>query len=214
MGAEDDGGPRAATEKLIYSADGKSPLGKLPDPIGWKNWQVGDWLWAVNEDNKPLHPKAGEFTDEECYRQHKDLNIPYNPVRNPELTIGHHLSRRFFTPTIKTFATDMGANILNFQQGRCQDFELNALECIEYYGSKQGLTACKDWYDDYIECVHQSKQKLRIKAMFKKRAIDNHLEYLQGKRTWNETYEPPPKAHAYVEPWFDPKFAGLATRDV
>ena len=34
-------------------------------------------------------------------------------------------------------------------------------------------------YDDYIECVHKSKQNLRVKAMFKKRHIDNHIEYLQ-----------------------------------
>ena len=26
------------------------------------------------------------------------------------------------------------------------------MECIEYYGAKQGITACKDWYDDFIEC--------------------------------------------------------------
>ena len=81
-------------------------------------------------------------------------------------------------------------------------------------------------YDDYIECVHKSKQNLRVKAMFKKRHIDNHIEYLQvgttlrashkftsdligdtfqGKRTYAETYEAPPKAHAYPEPWHDPK---------
>ena len=60
--------------------------------------------------------------------------------------------------------------------------------------------------------------------MFKKRHIDNHIEYLQvdiitfenslqillgkpfqGKRTYAETYEAPPKAHAYPEPWHDPK---------
>ena len=34
----------------------------------------------------------------------------------------------------------------------CADFEIKAIECIEYYGAKQGITACKDWYDDYIEC--------------------------------------------------------------
>ena len=39
--------------------------------------------------------------------------------------------------------------------------------------------ACKDWYDDYIECVHMSKQKLRVKAMLKKRLVDHHLEYIQ-----------------------------------
>ena len=63
--------------------------------------------------------------------------------------------------------------------------------------------------------------------MYKKRHVDNHLEYLQvslipqtqyhsemgsiinmnfqGKRTYAETYEAPPKAHAYTEPWFDAK---------
>merc|ERR1712203_585224 len=55
-----------------------------------------------------------------------------------------------------------------------------------------------------IECVHKSKQNLRVKAMHKKRHVDNHIEYLQGKRTYAETYEAPPKAHAYVEPWHDP----------
>ena len=77
-------------------------------------------------------------------------------------------------------------------------------------------------YDDYIECVHKSKQNLRVKAMHKKRHVDNHIEYLQvghhidedkqiqvsyfqGKRTYGETYEAPPKAHAYVEPWHDAK---------
>ena len=34
----------------------------------------------------------------------------------------------------------------------CADFEMKAMECIEYYGAKQGITACKDWYDDYMEC--------------------------------------------------------------
>jgi hypothetical protein len=29
------------------------------------------------------------------------------------------------------------------------------MECIEYYGMKQGLEACKDWYDDFLECVYQ-----------------------------------------------------------
>ena len=74
--------------------------------------------------------------------------------------------------------------------------------------------------------MHKSKQNLRVKAMFKKRHVDNHIEYLQvdlvlkraqkftsdltgwkfqGKRTYAETYEAPPKAHAYVEPWHDPK---------
>ena len=53
------------------------------------------------------------------------------------------------------------------------------MECIEYYGSKQGMTACKDWYDDFMECQMGAKQRLRMRAMFKKRHIDMHMEYLQ-----------------------------------
>ena len=37
----------------------------------------------------------------------------------------------------------------------------------------------QDWYDDYMECRSGAKQRLRIRAMYKKRHIDNHLEYLQ-----------------------------------
>merc|ERR1719400_1355744 len=52
-----------------------------------------------------------------------------------------------------------------------------------------------------------------VKAMHKKRHVDNHIEYLQGKRTYAETYEAPPKAHAYVEPWHDAKFAHMQTKE-
>ena len=68
--------------------------------------------------------------------------------------------------------------------------------------------------------------------MYKKRHIDNHLEYLQvsselvsrlfgsligntsftflqGKRTWEETYEPPPKYNSFSEPWFDEKYSHM-----
>ena len=38
---------------------------------------------------------------------------------------------------------------------------MKAIECIEYYGAKQGITACKDWYDDYIECQSGERQHLK-----------------------------------------------------
>ena len=94
-----------------------------------------------------------------------------------------------------------------FQGQMCADFELKALECIEYYGAKQGITACKDWYDDYIECStgnvsplslphwqldnldnSGAKQSLRMRAMFKKRHIDNHLEYLQVSQLFGKMF--------------------------
>lgn len=201
---------KGKAEEVISTKDGTSLNAKLPDLLGWKQWQVGDWLFGVEKDRTPVPGTVGSVEDAGSGNKFDiELNTGYNPVKYPDLTIAQHLQRRFHHPYIKSFLSEVGVNIMSFQHSMCADFEINAMECIEYYGAKQGIVACKDWYDDFIECVHKSKQNLRIKAMFKKRQIDNHLEYLQGKRTWDETYEAPPKAHAFVEPWHDQKFANL-----
>ena len=38
-------------------------------------------------------------------------------------------------------------------QGRCFDKQLEAMECLEYYGLNQGATLCRDYYDDFTECT-------------------------------------------------------------
>jgi hypothetical protein len=48
---------------------------------------------------------SGWYTWERCY----------NPVKYPELSIAHHLSRRYFSPHLKNWMTDMGANLTNMQ---------------------------------------------------------------------------------------------------
>ena len=40
----------------------------------------------------------------------------------------------------------------------CQDLEINAWECMEYYGEKRGAVICRDHYDDFVECTHQNIQ--------------------------------------------------------
>ena len=40
----------------------------------------------------------------------------------------------------------------------CQDLEVSAWECMEYYGEKRGAVICRDYYDDFIECTHQNIQ--------------------------------------------------------
>jgi len=179
--------------------------------FGWKNWKIPDEWTVVARDRTPVSPTSGRFgldydldDKDNPNRNVLVLRDQYNPVRHPERSIAYDLMRHW-QPFYKNFLTDMGAYVMSAQAGICADFELKAMECIEYYGAKQGITACKDWYDDYIECQTGAKQWLRIRAMFKKRHIDNHLEYLQGKRTWEETYEKPPKHNAYLEPWFDQK---------
>ena len=34
-------------------------------------------------------------------------------------------------------------------------------------------------------------------------SYDRSDGFLQGKRTWDETYEKPPKYNSYLEPWYD-----------
>ena len=47
----------------------------------------------------------------------------------------------------------------------CSFFEIDAGECMEYYGARRGRYICKDYYDDFQECRYQFKQvrhKFRI----------------------------------------------------
>eukprot|EP00090_Calanus_glacialis_P023376 TRINITY_DN3605_c0_g1_i1.p1 TRINITY_DN3605_c0_g1~~TRINITY_DN3605_c0_g1_i1.p1 ORF type:complete len:197 (-),score=42.23 TRINITY_DN3605_c0_g1_i1:103-693(-) len=183
--------------------------------FGWRNWTLPDEWTTIHRDRTPKEPKENEYGHHGSGPQWTMGEVPViggdkNPVRHSNLTIADHLLR-YWTPFLKTFFTDMGANVMSAQGQRCGDFEIRAMECIEYYGSKQGMTACKDWYDDFMECQMGAKQRLRMRAMFKKRHIDMHMEYLQGKRTWDETYEKPPKYHAYVEPWYNEKWAHVET---
>jgi len=205
----------------------------VSDKLGFKNWKLSDRWMGVESDRTPKTKpeERGRFQHHEDGGANynaggggihflgddwgkKLFEYPFNPVKYPERGIEYALSTQYISPLVKNVFTDMGCNLQNRQGSVCEDFETNAMECLEYYGTKQGLVACKDWYDDYIECVHMSKQKLRVKAMLKKRLVDHHLEYIQGKRTWSETYEPPPKANAFIEPWHDPKFSRMQGREV
>ena len=52
---------------------------------------------------------------------------------------------------------------LTSAEGKCSKPELVALECIEYYGMKQGVKLCRDYYDDFIECV---KSPVTVRQFF------------------------------------------------
>jgi len=185
--------------------------------FGWKHWTIPDSWTVVEGDRTPRSPTSGRFDENDQWQKDsgsfgevftRPARDEENPVRHPQRTIAESLLR-YYSPMMKTFMSDMFANVVSSQSGVCGDFELKALECIEYYGAKQAITACRDWYDDFLECQSGAKQKLRLRAMFKKRHVDNHLEYLQGKRTWDETYEKPPPYNAFVEPWFDEKYSHM-----
>lgn len=178
-----------------------------PGLLGWRNWTMPTPFFKGihtvpregggkydNDPNAPNRPEKWDFFRSD------------DPLLYPERSIAWDLQTRFVSPVFKNFFTDMSAISNNAQGKACEDFELNAMECIEYYGVKQGIDACKDWYDDYLECVNQGKQHLRWKRMHHVRNSQHYLEYLQGKRSKEDLYEPAPKMHAFIEPWIDEKY--------
>jgi len=177
--------------------------------FGWREWDIKLPVHPqFIAETKPSKRCDGSYTGDEFYSYDKPVdnyvNSLYNPVAYPNLSPAWTLHSQFISPWIKTVFTDMSGSANNTAGLHCEKFELNALECMEYYGINQGLTACKDAYDDLMECKFMTKRILRVRHMYKKRNIDNWVEYMQGKRTYEETFEQPPKLHAYLSPYQDP----------
>lgn len=66
----------------------------------------------------------------------------------------------------------------------CSDLELNAMECMEAYGTIKGMTRCRPFFDDLHECRTQFYKKLRHKIMKQERL----KQVLSGERKWSERY--------------------------
>jgi len=177
--------------------------------MGWKDWKIPDG--PITKMERTPHPtRDGSFD-----HQQTDLaNAPdpkvllgtdfFNPVRYPNMSPGWTMWRQYgHMPMWTSGLTKMCGSIKTGAGRRCEGFEVQAMECLEYYGLTQGMDACKDWYDDLMECRYMSKQRLRVKHMWSKRNYDNRLEYIQGKR--DHIFEPPPKFHAFLEPHFKPE---------
>lgn len=62
-------------------------------------------------------------------------------------------------PIIRTPFTDMGASMFTEQNTPfCKNFEIKYMKCIEAYGKPLGDTKCKDFLEDFSECVTKTKQ--------------------------------------------------------
>jgi hypothetical protein len=171
--------------------------------FGWKDWKAPRHP-ILERETKPHPTKDGHYDcGDHWAEQRPDKWAPItdslNPVRYPKLSPSWTLWRQYGMTAPFTNFFNQASGILQTGAGkRCQSFELQAMECLEYYGLKQGMDACKDWYDDLMECRFKTKQQLRTKHMWSKRTYDNRLEYYQGKR--DHVFEEPPKFHAYIEP--------------
>jgi len=173
--------------------------------LNWRNWTfpVSPLIEASTKPGKVDGSYTGDTSDHP-----PTIEMPYeqrNPLKYPNLSNKWQMHQHFITPYLKNYFTDVGALINNGAGHKCEKFEVQAMECMEYYGVGQGVDACKDWYDDLMECRTMTKQRLRVRHMYIQRHFKNHLEYLQGKRTWEETYEEPPKFNSYLNPWEDPR---------
>lgn len=85
-------------------------------------------------------------------------------------------------PFFRSPLTDVTGCVINHQTyGKCAEFEMKMMDCLEAYGMGRGETKCKDLVADFQECVGNKKQMLRFvvsvwsslppRSMFKSHAL-------------------------------------------
>lgn len=66
-------------------------------------------------------------------------------------------------PFLRSPLTDVTGCVINHQTyGKCAEFEMNMMDCLEAYGVNRGQTKCKDLISDFQECAGTRKQMLRF----------------------------------------------------
>lgn len=68
-------------------------------------------------------------------------------------------------PIVRSPLTDLTGCLVNHQTyGKCADFELDMMECLEAYGVQRGAKKCDTLIADFQECVGMKKQILRVEV--------------------------------------------------
>lgn len=66
-------------------------------------------------------------------------------------------------PFFRSPFTDLTGCVINHQTyGKCAEFEMNMMDCLEAYGVNRGVEKCKDLIADFQECAGMKKQILRF----------------------------------------------------
>lgn len=98
------------------------------------------------------------------------------------------------TPWFRSPFSDITGSLLSYQwYGRCADFELNAMECIEAYGKDLGRIKCEQLIKDFKECSLREKQRKRFFTM----RFERHRQYWMGERSKEDRYSDPPAYDSY-----------------
>eukprot|EP00096_Caligus_rogercresseyi_P000858 TRINITY_DN1141_c0_g1_i1.p1 TRINITY_DN1141_c0_g1~~TRINITY_DN1141_c0_g1_i1.p1 ORF type:complete len:206 (-),score=41.91 TRINITY_DN1141_c0_g1_i1:138-704(-) len=165
------------------------------------------WKWA-------FEPRVPELISEKKFPTHLDypwfLNAP--PIafivdreyvldrhQMPNKTNASAANLRHLNPIFTNIFTDISFIPNSIRSNKCTRFELSAVECYEYYGMRKGVDHCKDYFEDFLECSHNTKQMKRILAI-RKQMNKRYLEYLAGKREYKDVYRSHPVPFAYYEP--------------
>ena len=97
-------------------------------------------------------------------------------------------------PFFRSPFMDLTGSLINHQTyGRCEDFEMSVMNCLEAYGAERGAKKCKDLIDDFHECSSLKKQMMHAEAMKEAR----QRQYKAGERTKANYYAEAPKVDAF-----------------
>lgn len=58
--------------------------------------------------------------------------------------------------------SDISSSLFTQQTGKCADFEMRYVDCLEAYGYPHGLAKCQDYLDDLTECSLRIKQVMNL----------------------------------------------------
>lgn len=99
-----------------------------------------------------------------------------------------------YSPPFKTPLTDLTGCVISHQwHGRCSEFEMRAVDCLEAYGLHRGQEKCRDLLDDFKECATRKIRETRLNAM----RMERQRQYWMGERSKEERYAAPPKPDIY-----------------
>lgn len=180
-------------------------FGKIIDGIQTvKGYGPYDAYLDFAKYDRPTKPEVESYRDTRYILGHGATTFGgkyafHDRHRYPNRTVEKDVATMYFRPFFRNYLNDfMSIYQSNALNTRCWDRETKAMECIEYYGLRQGGTICKNYYDDFVECRTQRLQTFRREAI-QSQMKREHADFLRGERA-ESPYKPIPKAHALRNP--------------
>lgn len=98
------------------------------------------------------------------------------------------------SPFFRSPFTDLTGTLVTHQwYGRCEDFEMRAMQCLEAYGFDRGQEKCEKILRDFRECSSMELQTKRAMAM----RLERHRQHFTGEVKKENKYATPPQPNAF-----------------